>query len=150
VTNDVSPHRHLVFVLSVAVSYKILFKSLCLSQRRKKTLYNMLRSLPFVDVRIVGMGGSNYFLIYGGSKRGGECKTCLLELLYGLSVGLETLIDVSLPCLNVHIIRTGGSNYFLANNRGSKRYDKSLVHDFPSACSEFLCSCSYFLLQTMQ
>jgi hypothetical protein len=71
---------------------------------RLEPLYNA--SMPFVDVHIVGAGGSNYFpLSYSGSNRGGGCKKCCQHF----SSYMAYIVTRS---LHVHIRRGGRIQLF--------------------------------------
>jgi hypothetical protein len=66
----------------------------------KLKLYNTCISLPILDVHIVGIAESNYFLSrYGGSKWGGRCK-----------ISCESPPTQCIKDKVCRIFRTGGSN----------------------------------------
>jgi hypothetical protein len=73
-------------------------------------------------VHIVRTGGSNIFsLSYGGSKRGGGFEiACTLFSYMADFRDLKTLWNASLSLGNVHIVGTGGSNYFPMSYGGSQ------------------------------
>jgi hypothetical protein len=76
-------------------------------------------------MHIVGTGGPNNFsLSYSGSKRGGGCEIACAHFSSEMAnrrSSLETLDNASLSLINVHIVRTGGSNYFSSSYDGFKR-----------------------------
>jgi hypothetical protein len=65
-----------------------------------------IASLPFVDVHIVGAGGSNYFpSSYSGSNRGGGCEKACERFSYMVywTVLILNLYNASMPFVDVHI-----------------------------------------------
>jgi hypothetical protein len=93
------------------------------ADRRDLKLCTMLH-YHLVDLHIVRTGGSNRFsLSYGGSKRGGGCEIDCAHFSDEMTDqrGLKLCTMLHYHLVDLHIVRTEGSNRFSLSYGGSKR-----------------------------